>query len=531
MHRQSFTLLSCLALLATAFPLTAAAAGTTKYEEVFTSNFNGPDEAAAWSVGTNSRIQIVPEGANDSPALRVTIDSAESSEAEMAVRAMDSEPLRGKRIRCTADVRASNVQPGADFWNGIKVMLHVVTPDGEDWIQKNNLHGDFEWTEVSFIADIPANATAIDLRLGLEKTTGTVWFDNISLSVLPPLRSQAKAEKPEATAFLGHDRPRLRGAMVDVHPKQEDLIVLGQEWGANLIRYQLRWGGFPRGPADTSSISEYEAWLESALTRLEELLPAIQKANLLVCLDLHTPPLGREKNSLNYRLFSEPEAQKCFTETWKKIAARFRDHPAIWSYDLLNEPAVGEPAAGCLGWRELAEVTSRAIRLIDPNRAIVFEPAPWAAAKGLRDLQPLDVPNIIYSIHFYDPLDYTHQGVQGRPMGGAYPGTFQTRLWNEAKIRRELAPALDFQRRHGVHIYVGEFGVIRWAEGAARYLRDCITIFEEYGWDWSYHAFREWHGWSVEHTDDPAEMARSETPTDREAVIREFFALNRNDGT
>lgn len=37
-----------------------------------------------------------------------------------------------------------------------------------------------------------------------------------------------------------------------------------------------------------------------------------------------------------------------------------------------------------------------------------------------------------------------------------------------------------------------------WAEGADAYLRDCISLFEEYGWDWSYHAFREWSGWDVE---------------------------------
>lgn len=36
--------------------------------------------------------------------------------------------------------------------------------------------------------------------------------------------------------------------------------------------------------------------------------------------------------------------------------------------------------------------------------------------------------------------------------------------------------------------------------GADRYLADVIDLFEEYGWDWSYHAFREWAGWSVEHT-------------------------------
>lgn len=56
-----------------------------------------------------------------------------------------------------------------------------------------------------------------------------------------------------------------------------------------------------------------------------------------------------------------------------------------------------------------------------------------------------------------------------------------------------------FERKHDAKIYVGEFSAIAWAEGADRYLRDCISVFEEYGWDWSYHAFREFQGWSVEH--------------------------------
>lgn len=61
-----------------------------------------------------------------------------------------------------------------------------------------------------------------------------------------------------------------------------------------------------------------------------------------------------------------------------------------------------------------------------------------------------------------------------------------------------LAPVRDFQMRHKARIYVGEFSAVAWAEGADRYIADCIELFEEYGWDWSYHAFREWHGWDVE---------------------------------
>ena len=66
-------------------------------------------------------------------------------------------------------------------------------------------------------------------------------------------------------------------------------------------------------------------------------------------------------------------------------------------------------------------------------------------------------------------------------------------------LRERLRPLREFQLRHGVRIYIGEFSAIAWAPGADQYLRDCTDLFNEFGWDWTYHAFREWEGWSVEH--------------------------------
>ena len=75
-------------------------------------------------------------------------------------------------------------------------------------------------------------------------------------------------------------------------------------------------------------------------------------------------------------------------------------------------------------------------------------------------------------------------------------------------------------------IYAGEFSAVSWAEGADRYLADLISLFEEYGWDWSYHAFREWPGWDVEkiciqdaRTDRPRFVNAPDTP--RKQVLLE----------
>jgi hypothetical protein len=46
-------------------------------------------------------------------------------------------------------------------------------------------------------------------------------------------------------------------------------------------------------------------------------------------------------------------------------------------------------------------------------------------------------------------------------------------------------------------------------------------------WDWSYHAYREWDGWRVEHGIDPEDHRRSAASTDREKLLRAWFAKDR----
>ena len=57
-----------------------------------------------------------------------------------------------------------------------------------------------------------------------------------------------------------------------------------------------------------------------------------------------------------------------------------------------------------------------------------------------------------------------------------------------------------------------------------------IDLFEEQGWDWAYHAFREWDGWSVEHGPDPKDHTPSRAPTDREKLLRSWYGKNRRPG-
>jgi hypothetical protein len=157
-----------------------------------------------------------------------------------------------------------------------------------------------------------------------------------------------------------------------------------------------------------------------------------------------------------------------------------------------------------------------------------MEPAPWANPDALKGFKPLPLTNVVYSVHMYLPQAFTHQGVFGKPSGIAYPGRCDGKLWDKAAVREALQPVVDFQEKYRVPIYIGEFSAIRWAPGtsAADYLRDCLAVFEEHGWHWAYHAFREWDGWSVEHGPDPNDHQRSQARTDREQLLRSAFARN-----
>ena len=524
--RNVFCLTALLALLsaglAAAAEPTPAANARPRGEVIFRENFNGTAPLQKWQ-GVNPQAMRLVSGQTNSTVWEVSLGT---NGAAMMRRTLNLDGLRGAKIRCRAMVKADHVAEPPNPWNGIKVMLHIISPAGQRWEQRNGVFGTFDWKPVEFTALIPKDATSAELVLGLENTSGRAWFDDIELVVAaaahaPLVRIQ------EGSPFKGHALPRLRGAMIGQQVDTNDLREFGREWGANHVRWQLIWNGFPHSPADKGDLPAYDRWLESELARLDRLLPVCREAGLLVLIDLHTPPGGRDEAS-NCRIFQEPRFQKKFFEVWEKIARRYRDQPVVWGYDLVNEPCEGTIGEGCLDWQALATATAKRVRAIDPEHAIVIEPAPWGGPEAIENLEPIPVPGVVYSVHFYLPHKFTHQGVYENPTGLVYPGIIDGQRWDKDRLRRAWQPVMDFQRATGTHIYIGEFSAIRWApDGSAqRWLRDVIDLMEEQEWDWAYHAFREWDGWSVEHGPDKNDRKRSPTRTDREQLLRDWFSKN-----
>jgi endoglucanase len=259
--------------------------------------------------------------------------------------------------------------------------------------------------------------------------------------------------------------------------------------------------------------------------RLLTLLDAAQRAGVALVLVGSGDVSGRQP------LWHDATLQDRFVATWRSIAQAVRNHPALVGLDLLNEPHPpmpdGRPGAAQTQWMALASRCIGAIRSAECTTPIVLEGVAGGSVLGLAGLVPLPLRGIVYSIHFYTPHEITHQGVSPQwPRRIPYPADASHGLgaWDASlgvgpidarRLRAELRPAREFQQRHGVPLYVGEFGCVRWApDGSAlRWVGDCLDLFEEEGWHWTFHSFRTWPGWD-------AEVAADEPPASRHRAAR-----------
>ncbi len=512
--------------LSTALCEAQGAAEPKKGDFVFKSNFSDPAGREKW--GQAPFASWVQEGRSGGTVLKVTVKPDDKELHHKLSLPIDLKPYQGMKLYFKCLAKAKDVSKPAQSYNGVKWMLHYKTPSKDCYDNQGSVFGSFDWKELSFTQYIEEGVLSAELYLGLEDCTGEAWFDDIEIIVLKDRSQLAPRPAPMQNpppAFTGHDGiPRLRGAMSPNQFKDEDFQVFSKEWNANLVRWQMtrRWG---QANTDTD-LEEYDKWIGEEMADLDKLLEAAVKYGFKAVIDLHSPPGGRYEDK-SMRMFYEKPYNEHFVKVWERFAARYKGHPAVWGYDLVNEPVECRPTADGMDYLSTQTRAAKAIRAIDPATPIIIEALDWDSPRGFGELMPVDIPNVIYQVHMYEPGLFTHQGVHSNPRGVTYPGKISGRDYDKETLRAILKPVRDFQLAYNVQIYVGEFSAARWAPGAAKYLSDCIDIFEEYGWDWSYHAFREWDGWSVEHGSDPEDHKPTATPTDRKQVLLDWFKKNQ----
>ncbi len=481
----------------------------------------------------------------DGDLLTVSIPDGLYPQTQWATTEIDLSKWEGRGFEAHIRARGEKIAKPTQPWLGFKFMLSyrdrftgaMRYPEG------GAPRGAFDWRETSFRqmawfrgADGPGI-----LHLGLQGTSGTAVFDLSTFEIgdlkpIWPVVNQARrcayraptgvtdelvACRPSLVAALQRRTP-LKGVMSPSgRDMTEDDFATLASWGATLLRYQMvrDW----HGVGTNQDLEEYGRWLDGKLDHVEGVvLPMARKYGISVALDLHVTPGGRDA-SHETAMFHDARFAEHFVECWRRIARRFRGATGLYGYDLVNEPQQQRFApSGLDGWN-LQRRAAEAIREIDPDATIIVECNVNCAPDGYRNMSPFDLPDIIYEVHMYAPGDFTHQGIQGMSMAPCrWPD--ESLGWNREYLRAVLDPVRQFQLRHGAHIYVGEFSAVAWAEGAELWLRDAIALFDEYGWDWTYHAFREWRGWSVEHEGPDIDHLVPAADTPRKQALLDGFS-------
>jgi hypothetical protein len=174
------------------------------------------------------------------------------------------------------------------------------------------------------------------------------------------------------------------------------------------------------------------AWIDKALAWARE-------RNLYVVLDLHGAP-GRQSSSDHTgqsgvnRLFSDPQMVQQTEAVWTKIAQRYRNHPEVAGYNLLNEP-MGAPDSVTL--HLIHDRLLRAVRAVDPRHIIIIEDG-YKGPDSFPHLNLVGWTNVMLSWHHYN---------------------FNAKSANEQEqgLLRVASAAGRTQRNRPAPVYLGEF--------------------------------------------------------------------------
>lgn len=248
---------------------------------------------------------------------------------------------------------------------------------------------------------------------------------------------------------------------------------------------------------------------QAAEANLDRTLDMVAKAGMFAVIAIRSGPgrnedaiTGRKKASLYEPIWGDAAAQDAWVGMMKHIAARYKSNPIVVGYDPMVEPnnwdRVGYPDpqefyakhGNTLGdVNQLHAKVTAAIRQVDTSTPILLEGEAYGSPPWLPYLKVTGDARTVYTVHDYEPFDYTHEL---KP--GGYPGTYdlngdgQTETVDRAALERHMQVVRDFGASKGVPVAVTEFGVHRTATDAAKYLTDRVAIHEGIGnwasWTW-----------------------------------------------
>ncbi len=279
----------------------------------------------------------------------------------------------------------------------------------------------------------------------------------------------------------------------------EQIKVMGR--GVNILGYDPLWrdsakarfkashfrrihdGGFQTVRVNLHALSHMDATNRLDPVWLETLDWVVQNAltnHLTVILDEH-----------DFNKFAT-DAAGCSPKLlafWQQCSEHFQRAPDEVIFEILNEPN-GQLTTPL--WNSLLKETLAVIRRTNPTRNIVIGPASWNDINSLASLElPPKDRHIIATVHYYLPMEFTHQGARWNKQTASLSGITWGSQAERLRLDKDLARVQQWSLAERRPMLLGEFGAYDKAalESRVRYTACVARTAESFGWAWTYWQF------------------------------------------
>ncbi|WP_158222487.1 glycoside hydrolase family 5 protein [Rhodopirellula sp. MGV] len=229
-----------------------------------------------------------------------------------------------------------------------------------------------------------------------------VLFGLTSTDLLPTAMSQSspKLSTAESTPLRLGSGINF-GNMLDAPNEGDWGLRVNTDWFARVkeagfdhVRLPISWG------YHTAKTSPYQIDAQF-VRRVDTIVKACLDADLKLLINIHHDPNLNEQPAQNHDRF---------VAMWKQIAEHFRSLPNDRvAFELLNEPhdVFNEDAKL---WNQWVVDSLNVIRKSNPNRTVVVGPIRFNSVDSLDTLELPQDDNLVVTVHYYLPFDFTHQG-------------------------------------------------------------------------------------------------------------------------
>ncbi len=186
---------------------------------------------------------------------------------------------------------------------------------------------------------------------------------------------------------------------------EADFFPLIADAGFGHVRVPINWAAYadtsapyliPDGNDPTVNHPDYS----NIWDRIDWVVDLADQNDLMVIINVH-----------HYEeLHLDPVAhQSRFEAIWEQIAERYAGAGDHVLFELLNEPTddfTDDPQL----WNSIFASALAKVRESNPDRPVLVGPVGFNSIDFLDELSLPDDPNLITTVHFYEPFSFTHQG-------------------------------------------------------------------------------------------------------------------------